>query len=64
MLNKLLNRKIQNYKIKKISISTWQKNHISRIAKLKIKNIKFYYIIKGLIKEAVRRESLEISSLI
>ena len=63
MLNKLLNRKIQNYKIKKLALAP-DKNHISWISKLKIKSIKFYYIIKGVIKEAVRRESLEISMLI
>ena len=45
MLKKILNRQIQNYKIKKISISTGQKINISRIAKLKIKNIKIYYIL-------------------
>ena len=64
MLKKILNSQIQNYKIKKISISTRQKINIGRIAKLKIKSIKFYYIIKGVIKEAVRRESLEIPTLI
>ena len=52
MLKKILNRQIQNYKIKKISISTLQKINIGRIAKLKIKNIKIYYIITGVLKEA------------
>ena len=65
MLNKLLNRKIQNYKNKKIKISTPQKTNISQIAKLKIKSVKFYYIIKGMLKNHhVRRKGLEISTLI
>ena len=51
MLN-TITRQIQNYKIKKISISTRQKININPIAKLKIKSIKIYYIIEGVLKEA------------
>ena len=50
MLN-TITRQIQNYKIKRIRISTRQKININPIAKLKFKSIKIYYIIKGVLKE-------------
>ena len=45
MLNKLLNRQIQNYKIKKIALAHDKKIIISQIAKLKIKSIKNWHQI-------------------